>query len=207
MKLPKKFSDLTLGQFMQLHELSLDDDLEKFDRNIKTLSILSGKPESYIEKLSQEDFKRYLIQTASIIIPPLDLNAKDKIKIGFKTLYPTMSLQEMKVNQLIDFYSLYKQSGNDHIKSANQLLAVMFRPSDLTYKPSNHSKISKVLLKANAEDCLAYVFFYSRLWKKCEPIIQDCFQKATELLKKEMSDMMKDKEFQDFLKHGVGNIT
>jgi hypothetical protein len=66
MKLPYCFEDMTLSQFMKLHELeqekciNVNDDLFELNKRIKKLSILSGETEDYISKLSGKEFKKYL---------------------------------------------------------------------------------------------------------------------------------------------------
>lgn len=209
MGLPTRFKDLTLGQVMQLHELSLDTELDKLDKDIKRLSILMGKTIEQIEEMDAKWFKEYLRITQMVAVPPKDIPVKSKIMVKGRVLYPTLSLQEMKVNQLVDFYSLYKASGNDHLKCANELLAVMYKPFRLggkpKYDPGNHAKISKLLLSANGEDCMGLLFFYSRLWKKCAPRIQASLERSNDILENLMTEIQTDKEFQDFLKTGDGN--
>lgn len=209
MKLPKRFKDLTLSQFIQLHELSLDNSLSKIDRDSKAYSILSGMNISDVEDLDYDYVKYELYNAISVTIPPNDIPVKDKIKVGLKSFYPTMSITDMKVNQLVDFYSVFKQSEGDHIKSAHKLLAIMLKTKSITgklrYSPDNHEKNSELLLQANAEDCIGYVFFYLRLWKRCEPIIADYSERSRIEIENLMKEIQNDKKFQAFLKTGDGS--
>jgi hypothetical protein len=43
MNIPKRYEDLTVSQFQELEALKNDDTLDKLDKSIKRLSILSGK--------------------------------------------------------------------------------------------------------------------------------------------------------------------
>lgn len=208
MKLPKRFKDLTLSQFIQLHELN-DSNLHPLDKDIKFLSILSGKTIDEVEELSPDQFKKAKLDCVAVTIPPNDIPVKDKIKVGRKTFYPTLSIVDMKVNQLVDFYSVFKQNDGDHIKAAHKLLAITFKTKSLfgklKYDPNNHEKNSQILLNANAEDCIGYIFFYLRLWKRCEPIIADYSERSRIEIENLMKEIQNDKKFQAFLKTGAGS--
>lgn len=209
MKLPKSFKDLTLSQFIQLHELNNNSALHPLDKDIKYLSILTGKTIDQVEELTPEEFKYLKLKLVAVTIPPDNIPVKDKIKVGSKTFYPTLSLVDMKVNQLVDFYSVFKQNDGDHIKSAHKLLAITFKTKSLfgklKYDPNNHEKNSQMLLNANAEDCIGYVFFYLKLWKRCEPIIADYSERSRIEIENLMKEIQNDKKFQAFLKTGDGN--
>lgn len=211
MGLPKKFSELTLSQFMQLHMLALDAELNQLDRNTKRLSILLNKSSDWVESLNNGVRTQMINDALLVTVPPNDIKLNDKIRVKGKVLYPTISLQDMSVAQLVDFYSLHKEAGEDKITSANKLLAVMFKPKAIfnepTYNPNKHAKISELLLSAKAEDCLGLLFFYSRFWKRCEPIIVDYLQNSKKELEEIMTVIQTYKEFQDFLNTGGGSTT
>lgn len=211
MKVPYCFENMTLSQFMKLHELELNKDINSFDKQIIKLSILSGKSINYIESLDLKIIKQYLNKIAYTSNVPNNLRIPKRFRAGTLILKPTMSLQEMKVNQLVDFYTLLKQSNNDYILSANQLLATMFKPLSIfkksVYSPENHAKISKLLLDAKVGDCLGLLFFYLNFWKQCEPIIIHCLTSNQQTIAEFMKEIQTDKEFQDFLNSGGGNGT
>lgn len=203
MKVPYSFEDITLSQFMQLHENEIDKSIDKIEKDNKRLSILSGEPIEIIEDLSFGDRQEFLNKTAYINTPPNTLKVCKRFRAKGTLLVPTTSLQEMKVNQLVDFYSLLKQTNGEYIKQANILLAVMFKPVTLfgkaKYSPENHAKISELLLSAKVGDCLGLLFFYLDFWKLCEPRIVHCLKTANQTIEETMNEIMNDKEFQDFL--------
>lgn len=209
MKVPYSFEDITLSQFMQLHENEIDKSIDKIEKDNKRLSILSGEPIEIIEDLSFGDRQEFLNKTAYINTPPNTLKVCKRFRAKGTLLVPTTSLQEMKVNQLVDFYSLLKQTNGEYIKQANILLAVMFKPVTLfgkaKYSPENHAKISELLLSAKVGDCLGLLFFYLDFWKLCEPRIVHCLKTANQTIEETMNEIMNDKEFQDFLTNGDGN--
>lgn len=210
MKLPYSFEDITLSQFMQLHENEIDKSIDKIEKDNKRLSILSGEPIEIIEDLSFGDRQEFLNKTAYINTPPNTLKVCKRFRAKGTLLVPTTSLQEMKVNQLVDFYSLLKQTNGEYIKQANILLAVMFKPVTLfgkaKYSPENHAKISELLLSAKVGDCLGLLFFYLDFWKLCEPRIVHCLKTANQTIEEAMKEILNDKEFMDSLNNGDGNI-
>lgn len=209
MKLPYCFEDMTLNQFMKLRELEQNKDIDILDKRIAKLSILSGKSIDYIESLSSKEFKVYSSKINYTSNPPKNLRIPKRFRVGTTMLRPTMSLQEMKVNQLVDFYSLLKAANRDYISSANVLLATMFKPLSIfnksVYSPENHAKISKLLLDAKVGDCLGLLFFYLDFWKRCEPIIVRCLTNNQQTIAEFLKEIQTDKEFQDFLTNGDGN--
>lgn len=211
MKVPYSFEDITLSQFMQLHENEIDKSIDKIEKDNKRLSILSGEPIEIIEDLSFGDRQEFLNKTAYINTPPNTLKVCKRFRAKGTLLVPTTSLQEMKVNQLVDFYSLLKQTNGEYIKQANILLAVMFKPVTLfgkaKYSPENHAKISELLLSAKVGDCLGLLFFYLDFWKLCEPHIVHCLKTANQTIEEAMKEILNDKEFMDSLNNGDGNIT
>ena len=44
MKLPYRFEDMTLAQFIKLYELDQNKDIDTIDKNVNKLAILSGNP-------------------------------------------------------------------------------------------------------------------------------------------------------------------
>ena len=211
MKLPYCFEYMTLAQFMKLHELEQNKDMDILDKQIAKLSILSGKSIEYIELLDYKIVKESLAKINYTSKAPKNLRIPKRFRVGTVMLSPTMSLQEMKVNQLVDFYSLLKAANNDYIGSANVLLATMFKPLSIfkksVYSPENHAKISKLLLDAKVGDCLGLLFFYLDFWKRCEPIIVRCLTNNQQTIAEFLKEIQTDKEFQDFLSNGGGNIT
>lgn len=211
MKLPYTFEDMTLSQFMKLHELEQDKSIDLLDKQVKKLSILSGKSIEYIETLDIKDIKNYLTKVSYTSNAPTEMRVVPRFRVKGTMLKPTLSLQEMKVNQLVDFYGLLKASDGKYIQSANKLLAVMFKPLKLfresVYSPENHAKISELLLSAKVGDCLGLLFFYLNFWKRCAPVMSLYLENNNKVISELMNEIMNDKEFMDSLTNGVGNIT
>jgi hypothetical protein len=205
MKIPYSFNDITLSQFMQLHKIHSDKAMDKLDK----LSILTGKSFNDIEELDFNTRSKLLAKARYMDNVPKDLRVPKRFTAGTTMLVPTMSIQEMKVNQLVDFYTIMKAHENDFIAGANDILAIMFKPFKLfgkaKYSPDDHSKISKLLLSAKVGDCLGLLFFYLNLWKRCEQIIVRYLENNQKEIQTLMNEIANDKEYQAFLANGGGN--
>lgn len=209
MKLPYRFEDMTLAQFIKLYELDQNKDIDTIDKNVNKLAILSGNSVEAIELLDLKHIRYYLTKINYTSNVPKNLSIPKRFWCGKYLLTPTMSLQEMGVNQMVDFFSIIKANNNNYISCANDLLAVMFKPYKFIgkskYSPDAHSKISKQLLSAKVGDCLGLLFFYLDLWMRCEPLILTYLENSNKTIEEIMKEIQNDKEFQDFLKHGGGN--
>lgn len=209
MKLPYRFEDMTLAQFIKLHELEQDKTMETIDRNIKKLSILSGLSVEHIELLDLKHIRHYLSKIAYTSNPPKDLKIPKRFWCGKFLLTPTMSLQEMGTNQMVDFFGILKANEGNYISCSNDLLAIMFKPyrfiGKAKYNPDLHAKISKELLNAKVGDCLGLLFFYLDFWDKCEKHIVSYLESSNKVIQEVLNEIANDKEFQDFLKGGDGN--
>lgn len=209
MKLPYRFEDMTLAQFIKLYELDQNKDIDTIDKNVNKLAILSGNSVEAIELLDLKHIRYYLTKINYTSNVPKNLSIPKRFWCGKYLLTPTMSLQEMGVNQMVDFFSIIKANNNNYISCANDLLAIMFKPYKFIgkskYSPDAHSKISKQLLSAKVGDCLGLLFFYLDLWMRCEPLILTYLENSNKTIEEIMKEIQNDKEFQDFLKHGGGN--
>ena len=210
MKLPYRFEDMTLAQFIKLYELDQNKDIDTIDKNVNKLAILSGNSVEAIELLDLKHIRYYLTKINYTSNVPKNLSIPKRFWCGKYLLTPTISLQEMGVNQMVDFFSIIKANNNNYISCANDLLAVMFKPYKFIgkskYSPDAHSKISKQLLSAKVGDCLGLLFFYLDLWMRCEPLILTYLENSNQTIEEIMKEIQNDKEFQDFLIRGDGNI-
>ncbi len=131
-----KFEDLTIKQYIQLLEVN-NSDISEIEKKIKKLAIVLDKKESEVENLPLTAFDK--IKFLDNI--PNQIKFKDKTRIGFKFYKACTDLNEIGVNQLVDFYSLHKNNA-----PINELLAVIYKP----YNPDKHKEISEAFLSKKA---------------------------------------------------------
>ena len=192
-----RFEDLTVQQYISLSKLPKD--LEPLDKIANEMSIVTGKT---LEEVELMDVNYIMSKIAFLKQVPTNLDFKRKLRIGFKYYSPSVELTNISVNQMVDFYSLYKNEA-----PLNELLAVIYRPSNGAYHASNHSYVANKMLSKRIGDVLGAVFFSLRFYNQCEKLIQEYLAKNQELLAQTMDEIQNDKEFQAFLNSGGGSTT
>jgi hypothetical protein len=188
-----KFEDLTIKQYIDLLEV---DKLEisEIEKKIKKLAIVLDKKESEVENLPLTAFDK--IKFLDNI--PNQIKFRDKTRIGLKFYKACTDLNEIGVNQLVDFYSLHKNNA-----PINELLAVIYKP----YNPDKHKEISKAFLDKKVGEVLGTVFFFRNYYMRCEKLIAEYLENHLKQIQAFQTEIQTDKEFQDFLNTGDGNIT
>lgn len=188
-----KFEDLTIKQYIDL--LAVDTlETSDIDKKIKKLAIVLNKKESEVEAMPITAFEN--IGFLNNI--PKQLKFKEKTRIGFKTYKACTNLNDIGVNQLVDFYSLNKSNA-----PINELLAVVYRP----YNPDKHKEISQAFLSKKVGDVLGTVFFFKKYFLKCEKHIAQYLENQLQLVKTFQTEILTDSEFMASLTTGGGNIT
>ena len=188
-----KFEDLTIKQYIDL--LNVDAmETSEIEKKIKKLAIVLDKQESEIEAMPITAFEN--IGFLSNI--PKQLKFKEKTRIGFKTYKACTNLNDIGVNQLVDFYSLNKSNA-----PINELLAVVYRP----YNPDKHKEISEAFLSKKVGDVLGTVFFFKNYYLKCEKHIAEYLESQLKSIQTFQTEILTDKEFMDSLTTGAGSTT
>lgn len=190
-----RFEDLTVQQYISLAKLPKD--LEPLDKIANEMAIVTGKS---LEEVELMDVNYIMSKIAFLKQVPTDLDFKRKLRIGFKYYSPSVDLTNISVSQMVDFYSLYKNEAQ-----LNELLAVIYRPTNGTYHASNHSYVANKMLSKRIGDVLGAVFFSLKFYNQCEKLIQEYLEKNQQLLAQTMDEIQNDKEFQDFLSSGGGS--
>ena len=188
-----KFEDLTIKQYIDL--LAVDAmETSDIDKKIKKLAIVLNKKESEVEAMPITAFEN--IGFLSNI--PKQLKFKEKTRIGFKTYKACTNLNDIGVNQLVDFYSLNKANA-----PINELLAVVYRP----YNPDKHKEISQAFLSKKVGDVLGTVFFFKHYYLRCEKHIALYLENQLKSIQTFQMEIQNDKEFMASLTTGGGNTT
>jgi hypothetical protein len=201
MRIPK-FHDLTLRQYIQIEEIkarAITGDCPEADRACLILAAVTGKPFDYFQSLPINNLYTYTARLENID-PPKELAFRKHVRVGFRRLRATMSLNDMSTAQMIDYMSLQKNGA-----PLNDMLAVMYVPGK--YRPELHGKISAALLDKKVGSVLGLVFFYSDYLKTCSKRMQESLQSLAEFQKNLLEEIRTDKGFLDFLTAGGGNTT
>jgi hypothetical protein len=133
MKLPKKWREVSLKQFIDISEVSLID-MDETDRAVKILSILSGWSEDDVLDLDIRKIAEYTRRVKFIYTPYKPSGVPTYVRIGAKRFYVNNDLSKLKGAEYIDFVSFCKDK--DLIASKlPQILAIFLKPVNwLGYK-------------------------------------------------------------------------
>lgn len=194
-----RFEDLTVGQYIKLVELDKDKSLDALDLVSKQMAIVTGRR---IEEIELMDINYIKSKIAFLKKIPTEIPFKKSIWIGFKQYTPSINLVQTQVNQLTDFYSLYKNEA-----PINEILAVIYKPKNGKYHADNHSYVAKKMINKRIGDVLGAVFFSLNYYKRCEKLINQYLENNQLIINQVMTEITTDKEFQAFLNTGDGNIT
>jgi hypothetical protein len=208
MNIPKRYEDLTVNQFQELEALKNDDTLDKLDKSIKRLSILSGKSVEYIETLKPSLVYEKLLDAIFLIEPINSMASPESFTLAYKKFRYIKSIDQYTTSQQKDFTEILKANNNDYIACLPELMAICHQELTLfgwKYKPENHFKNVELFKQSKLKDSLGAVFFYSNCLKSYSVIIEDCLLKANEMIQAHVKTMTDDQEFQTFLKGGDGN--
>lgn len=208
MKVINRYEDLTVEQFQQLEFLKEDTELDKLDKAIKRLSILSGKSIEYIESLSGKQVHDYLLSAVFLTIPITEMPSPNEITLGGIKFRYIKDISDYNICQEKDYKTMLENVDNKYFKCLPELMAVChqeYENGKWVYNPDNHQRNVELFKKSKLSESLGAVFFYSKYFKAYTKAIQDCLAQQAVVIKEFNQMILEDQEFQTFLKDGVGN--
>ena len=208
MKIPKRYEDLTVEQFQKLEELKTNTSLDKLDRAVLRLSILSGKSIDYIESLNATLVYNTLMDAVFLTQPITQIETPKEIKLGGIKFRYIKEIHEYNIAQEKDWKEMVKNSDNNYINCLPELMAVChqeYENGKWVYNSNNHQRNVELFRQSKLSESLGAVFFYSKTLKGYTKVLADSLVKATATIQEIQKEMMEDLEFQTFLKGGVGN--
>jgi len=208
MKIPKRYEDLTVEQFQKLEELKSNDKLDKLDRAVLRLSILSGKSVDYIESLNATEVYNTLMDAVFLTQPITQIETPKEVKLGGIKFRYIKDIHEYNIAQEKDWKEMVKNSDNNYINCLPELMAVChqeYENGKWVYNSNNHQRNVELFRQSKLSESLGAVFFYSKTLNAYTKILADSLVKATQTIQEIQKEMMADSEFQTFLKGGDGN--
>jgi hypothetical protein len=209
MKIPKRYEDLTVDQFQKLEELKTNDTLDKLDRAVLRLSILSGKSIDYIESLNATEVYNTLMDAVFLTQPITQIETPKEVKLGGIKFRYIKDIHEYNIAQEKDWKEMVKNSDNNYINCLPELMAVCHQEYEngvWIYNSNNHNRNVEIFRQSKLSESLGAVFFYSKTLKGYTKVLADSLAKATQTIQEIQKEMTEDLEFQTFLKDGAGNI-
>jgi hypothetical protein len=208
MKIPKRYEDLTVEQFQKLEELKSNDTLDKLDRAVLRLSILSGKSIDYIESLNATLVYNTLMDAVFLTQPITQIETPKEVKLGGIKFRYIKDIHEYNIAQEKDWKEMVKNSDNNYINCLPELMAVChqeYENGKWLYNSNNHQRNVELFRQSKLSESLGAVFFYSKTLTSYTKVLADSLVKATETIAEIQKEMMADLEFQTFLNGGVGS--
>jgi len=208
MKIPKRYEDLTVDQFQKLEELKTNDTLDKLDRAVLRLSILSGKSVEYIEVLSATKVYDYLLEAIFLMQPITQIETPNEINLGGVKFRYIKEIHEYNIAQEKDWKEMVKNSDNNYINCLPELMAVChqeYENGKWVYNSNNHQRNVDLFRHSKLSESLGAVFFYSKTLNAYTKVLADSLVKATGTIQEIQKEMTEDLEFQTFLNGGDGN--
>lgn len=208
MKIPKRYEDLTVDQFQKLEELKTNTSLDKLDRAVLRLSILSGKSVEHIESLNATLVYNTLMDAVFLTQPITQIETPKEVKLGGIKFRYIKDIHEYNIAQEKDWKEMVKNSDNNYINCLPELMAVChqeYENGKWVYNSNNHQRNVDLFRQSKLSESLGAVFFYSKTLKGYTKVLADSLVKATETIQEIQKEMMADLEFQTFLKGGDGN--
>jgi len=208
MKIPKRYEDLTVDQFQKLEELKTNTSLDKLDRAVLRLSILSGKSVDYIESLNATLVYNTLMDAVFLTQPITQIETPKEIKLGGIKFRYIKDIHEYNIAQEKDWKEMVKNSDNNYINCLPELMAVChqeYENGKWVYNSNNHQRNVELFRQSKLSESLGAVFFYSKTLNAYTKVLADSLVKATATIQEIQKEMTEDLEFQTFLKDGDGN--
>jgi hypothetical protein len=208
MKIPKRYEDLTVEQLQKLEELKTNTSLDKLDRAVLRLSILSGKSVEHIESLNATLVYNTLMDAVFLTQPITQIETPKEVKLGGIKFRYIKEIHEYNIAQEKDWKEMVKNSDNNYINCLPELMAVCHQEYEngvWVYNSNNHNRNVELFRQSKLSESLGAVFFYSKTLNAYTKVLADCLAKATATIAEIQKEMTEDLEFQTFLNGGDGN--
>ena len=161
MKIPTSYNEISVEQYMKAYEIMNDDFEDEIDRTTSLVAYFTGESFNFAECMNGNEYKAIAEKFTS-----------------------TKSLTQMKVNQMIDFQSIYKANGNNISKCLDKLLPIVYVQKE--YDPNKHEQNVELFKQVKVSEVSGLVFFYSDYWLNVEKTIQIYTEKQSKLIQERM---------------------
>lgn len=186
MRIPQKWSDLKIKQFIELRAALEMRDIESLDRNVLIVSALLDKPVEWVEEnLSLVDLTNIIGQcTFTKELPPA--KAAKRFFLGGKLWRMDLEMKNILPAQYIDI-SLLTKTDEDIIENMHKIMAIFCRPwYQRKYDSRKAEKYAEIFYKDMSSD-FAYssaLFFYHLYTASLDATRTYLLKQAEELMKK-----------------------
>jgi len=156
--LPTEWSDVTLGEFIVLSKLDINDQISPIDYYVKILRVFGNDISEVAKYIKVTDSKVIANALAFMNVKPVPNNIKEVKIDGIKYYLPT-NMNELSIGEVVSIETLIE--GLDSIGAIDAILSVILRPEGEVFD-SNKIDERRRLFKANLniEDVLGMSVFF-----------------------------------------------
>ena len=157
------YNDLPIGKYIEISRIVRDDTLPEVDRQVRMLSILSGRTEDDILNAPVTDFAE-LSRTARFLERPPETKpeVRDIYEAGAFRLVAVRDARKMTAAQYIDFQTFGRDAGNNIV----EMLSCLLVPEGMRYNDGYDVLEVQAAIREHM-DCVSalgvYAFFFESL--------------------------------------------
>lgn len=172
------YNDLPIGKYIEITRIVRDDTLPEVDRQVRMLSILSGRTEDDILNAPVTDFAE-LSRTARFLERPPETKpeARDIYEAGAFRLVAVRDARKMTAAQYIDFQTFGRDAGNNIV----EMLSCLLVPEGMRYNDGYDVLEVQAAIREHM-DCVSalgvYAFFFESLRTSMRGILISCRRQA-----------------------------
>lgn len=165
---------ITVQQFQQIYQLSVNDELDEMDKLTQAICILHGKTPEQVEDMTVAEFNDIAKKTAFVFEKDIPGKAKRYLKANGRKYAIQYKPDHLRFRQ----YAESSHFSKELIPSLHYLMASVVQPTWLGFIPrrnkaKDHARISNDLLKARFIDVYHTAVFFCNLYTEYIRNIQD----------------------------------
>lgn len=126
MKVPTQWSEVRLKQYIEVSEIA-QVDMDELDKNVKILSVLTGRSEDEVMALNLTELKEAVKAIRFIYTQPKTEGIRSSIRIKGNRFHINNKVNELTGGEYITFTSLLKDR-NQITANIPQILSLFFKP-------------------------------------------------------------------------------
>lgn len=172
------YNDLPIGKYIEISRIVRDGTLPEVDRQVRMLSILSGRTEDDILNAPVTDFAE-LSRTARFLERPPETKpeVRDIYEAGAFRLVAVRDARKMTAAQYIDFQTFGRDAGNNIV----EMLSCLLVPEGMRYNDGYDVLEVQAAIREHM-DCVSalgvYAFFFESLRTLMRDILTSCRRQA-----------------------------
>lgn len=172
------YSNLPIGKYIEITRIVRDETLPEVDRQVRMLSVLSGRTEDDILNAPITDFAE-LSRTARFLERPPEAKpeARDVYELGDFRLVPLKDARRMTTAQYIDFQTFGRKADDNIV----EMLSCLLVPEGIRYNDGYDILEVQAAIRERM-DCVSalgvYAFFFESLRTSMRGILTSCRRAA-----------------------------